>query len=825
MSRGKFFECVEGMVREGRLARDQAEELYRNERDAAQRFVLDAQHSPESAARLAAEAGMDRAARDLRLRKYQAALQAIKNAENTRRVLDYQHGPTLGVRTLLARDSRGKAQWSNIDIHTREVLGQAHAIMAEGLSVLRTRWFGLHRDKKMLNNVVDEVFGQSTGDPRAQAFARAWSQAAETLRLRFNRAGGAIPKLTDWGLPQSHDPVLVGRVSRSEWVDFVKDHIDLERMIDVETGRPFTPDSIDVTLQGVYETIRTNGLSDMTPGVGAGKKLANRRQESRFLVFKDADAWKAYQERFGNANHFATMMDHLKGMARDISLMEVMGPNPAASFRMLQDVARKIEDRPLARQANEAVFRIVNGTGDSNRSPFVAHLFGAIRNWNVARLLGAASLSAISDIGFMTTTARWNGLSATGVLRQYARQLAPGNEADRILATRIGITALSWAEAYSNAARFTETGGTGSTTMGKISHAGAMLGEVTMRASGLNAMTDAGRRAFALEWSANLAENFNRSFDQIDGNFGRSLRERGMTAEEWDLIRTTPTAEAHGARFFVIDELMNRQDLTLSQRQALAARVQGIINEEILFAVPEPDALARVLTTAGGQQRGTFTGEIARNVMQFKSFPLAVMSLHMQRALAARELRGGMHAAAYAAHAIIATTVLGMVALQAKRIARGQDARDMEDSATWAAAFAQGGGAGIYGDFLFNDANRFGKGLVGTMAGPTADMIDDVNKLTLGNIQQLIQGEDPNIAADLVRFGTRYMPGGSIWYARLVLEREVFDQLQLWADPQAARARMVRNERRLRQEGSGYWWRPGQRLPDRAPDLGVEVFE
>jgi len=816
-----FADCVEAAVRAGRMTRDQAEELYARQRDAADRFVLDPQHSPESAARLAEELGIERAKQDVRLQKYQAALQAIRNAENGRRILDYQDGPTLGVRTILARDSRGRASWSNVETRGRAILGQAHAIMADGLSQLRSRMAGLSRNRKMLGNAVREAFGETTGDADARAFARSWSEAAETLRQRFNRAGGAIPKRADWGLPQAHDSVAVGNVSKGEWVDFVKQRVDIDRMIDVETGAPFTPDSLDVVLQGVYETIRTNGLSDMVPGAAGGKKLANRRQEARFLVFRDADAWIEYQDRFGSPNVYASMMDHLRDMARDVSLLEVMGPNPAASFRYLQDLARTVEDKPITRQNNDALFRIVNGTGDTNRSPMLAHAAGAIRNWNVAATLGSAALSAISDMGFMQLTARWNGLRSVKVLSRYLSQLNPANEADRILATRIGITALSWSEAYSNIGRFSEIGGTGGGTVGRISDVGAKLSEFTIRASGLNAMTDAGRRAFAMEFSANLAENFGRSLDDIEGPFGDAIRSRGLTAADWDEIRRTSLTEHQGAQFFTVDQLMAREDLPISRRQQLASRVQEVLNEEILYAVPEPDALARVITTGGGAQRGTIMGEVARLGLQFKSFPIAVLSLHLQRALAARQLRGGAAAAAYAANGIIATTVLGMAAMQLKLIARGKDPRDVDDPATWAAAFVQGGGLGIYGDFLFHDANRFGSGPITTMLGPSVDMAEHATRLTLGNVQEIVKGEDPDLAADVVGFASRYTPGGSLWYSRLVLEREVFDQLALAADPQGARRRFNRYERRAREQGTGYWWRPGRTTPSRAPDLEV----
>ncbi len=513
-----FRDCVEAAVKAGRLTRDAAEELYQRQRDAAERFVLDPQHSAESAERLAVELGLERAKQDVRLRKYQAALQAIRNSENADRILNYQGGPTLGVRTLLARDSRGRATWSNIDYRQRGILGQAHATMAEGMSQLRTRWFGLSRDRDLLRKAVREAFGEATGDERASTFARAWSTAAENLRQRFNRAGGAIPRRADWGMPQQHDSVLVARAGRDEWVDYTMQRLDIERMTDPETGAAYTPDRLRLVLQGVYETIRTNGLADMKPGAMGGRKLANRRQEARFLVFRDADSWMEYQERFGTGNFFATMMDHLRDMSREVAMLEILGPNPTQSYRYLSDVARRVEpDANVSRQVNDALFTITNGTGDRNRSPFMANVFGALRNWNVAAKLGAASLSAISDLSFIGVTARWNGLSATRTIGRYLSQLNPANEADRILATRVGITALSWADAYSNVGRFSELSGAGGGVLGRISEAGAAVAEFTIRASGLNAMTDAGRRAFGLEFAANLAENFGRRLDEIEG--------------------------------------------------------------------------------------------------------------------------------------------------------------------------------------------------------------------------------------------------------------------------------------------------------------------
>src|SRR3546814_2475354 len=75
------------------------------------------------------------------------------------------------------------------------------------------------------------------------------------------------------------------------------------------------------------------------------------------------------------------------------------------------------------------------------------------------------------------------------------------------------------------------------------------------------------------------------------------------------------------------------------------------------------------------------------------------------------------------------TTLAGYGAMSTKDILKGRTPRNPLDPATWAAAFVQGGGAGIYGAFLLGETNRFGGGLLQTMAGPTLGAVDDLHDL------------------------------------------------------------------------------------------------
>jgi hypothetical protein len=97
--------------------------------------------------------------------------------------------------------------------------------------------------------------------------------------------------------------------------------------------------------------------------------------------------------------------------------------------------------------------------------------------------------------------------------------------------------------------------------------------------------------------------------------------------------------------------------------------------------------------------------------MQFKSFPIAMVSRHWRRMLDMPRFRDGSapvlgNRAVYGGALLLTTTALGAIALQAKQITSGKDPIDMHGEHAvkfWLKAFAQGGGLSIVGDMLLND--------------------------------------------------------------------------------------------------------------------------
>lgn len=780
--------CIDRLIEAGLLDEEQAASL-RAEADAAKRAGVE---NPEVAAIQNARAALER-------NRYLLELQAAKLTELLDQAASHPEGVARGVQSILARDITAKATWSNVDQRSHAVMKQINMRMADALEALRLKGAGFTQDRELMDAVVRELFGESSGNAQAGKLAKQMADAMEYSRQRFNAAGGDIPKREDYGLPQHHDARRVEELGREAWKAKILPLLAPERMLG-QNGLPMPPAELDKALDYAYESIVTHGLNKLVPGQNGGKKLANQHRDHRFLVFKDAESWLAYDKELGGGNPYHTVTSHLRGMAQDIALLEVLGPNPAHAYRVLADTAKKAGEDSAT---TAALWEVVSGAGSGQPTLSLATVenLSALRNFLTSVRLGSAMLSAASDLSFFTHTTAWNGLSSTRALSQLAGFLNPANAADRLRAVQLGLTADAWTTLALHANRFAEVTGTGLS---------ARAADVTMRLSGLSHWTDSAQKAIGLEFLTRMAELSELPWEKLPVENRRLLDEVGFSAADWNVLRKQPQDEWKGWKQLDLRKLSQAKD-TESLR-ALNKTLEAI---ETLtgLAIPAPDARARAVGAIMGA-RGTVGRELANSVLQFKSFPMAVILSHGYRGIKMGTMgdRGS-----YLGSLAIATTVMGAFSLQMKEIAQGRTPKDMDNPTFWAAAFQQGGGVGIFGDFLYSGmfgVNRFGGSLAETLAGPGFGMATDIAKLTTGQFGEIIEGKDTNIGTDLVNAVGRYTPViGSLWYTRLGYERLVLNQLQLQVDPDARQRFRQEARRRETQFGTDYWWRKGETTP------------
>jgi hypothetical protein len=735
----------------------------------------------------------------------------------------------VGEAALQVLENFNSAGYTGIANNMKAIVGMAQTRL-EGL-LYEFRRGAVMGDKgrhnlARLDNVVREAFGEGTGDAAAKNLARAWADTAEWLRIRFNDAGGTIGKLENWGMPQFHDAAALLKTGRDGWKAAIMPRLDTSRMVDPMTGRRLAPSQLDTALNHVYDSITMGGWNTREASRRAGTGgVSSRRADHRFLVFRNADDWLAYQKDFGNGDAFQAMMGHINGMARDIAIMEKLGPSPNGTIEWMRQTiekegaagtvgkAARLGGRTGTAARNYAagkagkltrMWESINGDLDTPEREGWAMSMGAARQVTAFTSLGSAVISSVGDVGTQMITRAFNGLPVANVMGDITKAMTTAGRREAVGAGMVLDEAMH--------VLHTQARMVGDISGPEITR---YITDRVLTISGLTPWTRAGRHSFGLSFMREFAEQADKAFDGLHPLMQDTMRRAGIGPEEWNVIRSAPLhGDIDGGRILRPKEID-------AIDPALAERYLAMVHSETEHAVPTGSHRSHTFLVHG--RPGTFWGEVSRNFAQFKGFAAHFAIMHGMRVhmlLASQDKAMRARGAAYAGGLLISTTLLGALAWQLKSLSNGRDPRRMDDAEFWGAALLQGGGLGIMGDFLFADVNRFGGGLGAMLAGPLGAKMSELRNFAVGNALEGATGEDAKFGREAVKFGASLVPGGSIWYLRLAYQRMVVDQLQWLADPEANKAFKRRQQWWTRSTGQEFFWEPGKAAPTRGPDFG-----
>ncbi len=736
--------------------------------------------------------------------------------------------PALAIRNLLEYSEGSGYRGESVRSLTEAYEDSINAGIREVLETVGLNVAGNSRNGKMLESMIRELHGEATGNALAKTLADAVRTQQQRLRRAFNSFGGHIGNLADYGVPHAHDAGQLVQRGFDVWAEAIAPKLAWDRIIDHRTAKPFaakgqTPAMADVRafLQDVYDGITTRGWDDRKPSLSVGgRALANQRAEHRVLHFRSADDWLAYNREFGTSDPFSAMLHGLHGMARDVALMRVLGPNPRATLGFAEQLGLrraadlrdpKMADR-VSRQGKLAKTMLAHQDGSANIPDHVgwARFFGGTRAVLTSTQLGSAVLSSVTDVATITAAAQTVGMSASNVLTRSVKLMS---QASRAEAARMGYVAETLADAGAGMSRF----------MGKTFGGGIpdRMANFTLRATGLSFLTDMRKLAFQMEFGGFMAEQASRAFADLPKGLRQVFETRGITAADWDALRD-PAARftaKDGADFITPFHWLEHQTaMPRVEAEGLAMRLQAAIREQMEYAVPTASLEGRA-RLQGSAAPGSLSGELLRSAMMYKSFALS-LTLGQYRRFAAAD-SWGMNRWGYAAKVSTLLIVLGGVAIQLKELAKGNDPRPMGDAKFWMAALFQGGGLGIFGDFFAAEQNRMGGGIAETLAGPVVGAASSLLKPVVSNITAAVKGEKTFVGRDIangLRQNTPFL--SSAWYGRTGYSRLVADNLQAFLDPEAE----MLNRRRIKRQAKDYRTQPFVPLRGTGQDLRLPDF-
>lgn len=649
------------------------------------------------------------------------------------------------------------------------------------------------RDQAFERDIARELWrlrdpaAPASGNRQAAEIATIVDRYQEWLRSELNDAGGWVERLDHYITRQSHDQLLVrgdgSPAAYRAWRDFIMPRLDPVTFRDAADPERMLRQVWENLAAGVH----TTSTSETLAGFRGPGSVAKRVSQERVLHFANADAWFDYNQTFGRRGVIDSATAMLDKGSRDVALMRILGTNPQAMLEGWRDrITQAARDRHdfqtidrLRSQFPERVLETLDGRAALPENPTLAKI-GA--NWRVLQnlsKLGGVVLSSLPDLAVNAAMLRHNGVPLLHAYAQQMLALLPAGGETRALAAQLGggIDMMLGDLAHRFQAENAVAGGV------------ARASDKFFRLTGLAYWTDSMKRAGGLMLSNNLAERAAMTFDQLPGRMQTTLRRYGIEAAEWNQIRATPATAADG-RAYIVPENVGAEDAR--------RKLRAYIADQVREGMTEADAGSRAALTLG-TRAGTASGEALRLLMQFKQYTTTFMG----RTLGREFTRDGIDVGGVA-HLIVATTALGYLSMTLKELAKGRNPREPKTGGDYVklltAAAVQGGGLGIYGDFLFGDNSRFGGGFVETLAGPTAGTLGEVARF----LSQRLRGEG-HPAAEAIRMGTGHAPFLNLFYTRAALDYLVLYRLQEWASPGFLR----RYERNVKRDNAQtFWLRP-----------------
>lgn len=659
----------------------------------------------------------------------------------------------------------------------------------------------------------DQLDG-STASKNAIKIAEIVKKVQKQLLKRKNRNGAIITELENYVVRQSHDAVLLRKVGKQAWISKIKDKLSaktFENKPAFKDGQPYTEndflgDIYDNLVSGNHQKTDGSDMSkEMIDSLTAYKgpsNLAKKLSTSRVLHFKDGQASYDYSKEFSRMSFSEAVVNGIINDGQSIGLMETFGTNPKAMFeRVMKDIENinKGNEKALSsinKFSLENQFKELDGTTRARGSGKLyfggvvdfAGIGAAIRMIQNMAKLGAATISSFSDVA--TKAAFINSRTDRGIFGSYAKAFSDifrgyNSKDQKKLAYLLNVGIDNFlGEVH---ARF----GSNDSLPGFIGKAH----QTFFRLNGMQWWNNAQKTGLVRMMAADLAQYTDRAFADIPIKTRTNLTRYGIGELEWSLysqmqktavdnvnyltpsaVDTIPANVIERAALDKANSLRKRKKKQATQteidsyKDELVTKLSTFFNDAADSAIPTPGAKERAIMNLG-TMRGTILGEAVRAIMQLKGFPITYITKGMKQQYYAQKQIGNSGILGLS-QMMVGTTVMGYLSMSLKDILKGRnpaevfDEREGLNTKTFIRAFTQGGGAGIYGDFIFGEFNRYGQSPIETFAGPTLGTAGDMLKL----FANLRDGNTDKVTQQAFRSIVSNTPYINLFYTKAALD-------------------------------------------------------
>ena len=730
------------------------------------------------------------------LERYESIIDAVDESNGKINPIEAVRGYLVGMQKFskITRNSIGLKQGT---LENVEITKLVNAIRALG----KDAWNDFSEGRIDLE-IMREMIGEPTGIKGAKNIARILKESQNSWRLRLNDLGANIGELDDWITRTTHDTEKMANASkgsrllddnRAAWVEYIQTKLNLKRTFaDVND-----PIEINKILSDIYDSLMSGDHMKYggTNSVYGTKNVTNRLNSSRVLHFKDLQARQEYNIKFGEPSLQTSVFNVLTSSAKNIVIMQELGTNPQDTFNKILSLLKKKyrnSDYQIVRDLNfenfQGAFGQIDGSANSVGGQTLAKIGMVVRSTGDMARLGGTMITSGADLAPYMTSTNFQGRGLlTGLFEAINGLLGGSNKA-----------AMEALEVISNSVVVANRGNVyadGADGTGAINN----LRNKFFKWNGLNGWVASLKSSMALgvsKYYGSLGETKFFDLEKRERNF---LTLYGIDEGKWNMLRSIKTLAADNKRYLTAEAAKDIPDSVVNSYvgRKLSARElrnfknnleltwRNVLNDQGTHGTPEPDTQIRSITNMG-TIKGTYMGELNRFVMQYKNFSVSLYKKILRREMDSYGPdESKLIGATMLASTLMLGTIFGYMVLSIKDMLSGRSPRDPKKLSVIMQAFVQGGGGGIYGDFIMSEVqNQYGNGFLETAAGPTAsdlkkiiDMVKTMNepKKAGKKFLELAEGHTPFINLYYIKAAYDYLIGYQI---KEYLDPGFFDRMK-----------------------------------------------
>ena len=717
--------------------------------------------------------GMERAEQERKFRflykmvvKNRLTANVLKNSDRLKPLSDTFYAYTYGTekRFVGSRDS--------FDLDSRVMISRTLDGFKEKLG--NAGVFDLWHNKEGQKALADCLKDPTLNIPKYKEMANSVREIEDQLKRELNRLGVFPAELEGRMARNYHDVERLKTLSedgKQRWNEFKKSLTGEKRTRQEYLNRcfeewyPFTRPLLDekkafrdlnfkdekevrrvmkgVFMKQVSSAYGLEGKSSMIQSL-LGQRLFN---------WKDTESELKYIERYGAGTLFAAIEKEFTGLAQDIASLKRFGSDPHGLMASVAQTVTKLDPTILEKEdiakvltkTNRAIDAVNGKLNDPNSK--IAVIGGNIRAAMMMTKLPKVVLTALSDLAAHSIGARriYGGFfkAAAMTLKEV---FTPMSKAEKTMFADLLKSVVQ--QEKGGIARLGFSGD-------PMSPLSQKLVRLTFKLNLLHAWDKSNKTTMISGLSRHMALIKDKSFEDL-ANGGRwdkesrqAFEDFNITSGEWDIIRGAKTTMDDRKQYILPESLnevpdekirsylqsqgrknINAEDIR-DARSDIQFKMEKYFQDHAEHAILRPSAYLQS-AMVGHTKSGTYMGQLARMMMQFKAYtasyiekPVAKLlygngAENVYQAFFTKGKRGDFLGLA---QMIGYASLLGFVGLTADNLMQGYSIPDITDPKTIRDSIAKGGGLSLMGDLALGAAGRFGGGTAGQILGPSAGVL------------------------------------------------------------------------------------------------------